>query len=161
MAYEYLLDTYGKSRGDKKTRYTPIEKKAIQWMIDFVEKRRSGMVFAKEFNEILEEYTALFREIGHFDEDTPLWLNSLGGLHFLQWYQLQQIYWYLHDHYDELTENQLKNYEQMQKMDIDADFRKICETCLEELDTARQDVKEEKKSIFEKIRDVFLKLFKL
>lgn len=144
MAYEYLLDTYGKSRGDKKTRYTPIEKKAIQWMIDFVEKRRSGMVFAKEFNEILEEYTALFREIGHFDEDTPLWLNSLGGLHFLQWYQLQQIYWYLHDHYDELTENQLKNYEQMQKMDIDADFRKICETCLEELDTARQDVKEEK-----------------
>lgn len=161
MAYEYLLDTYGKSRGDKKTRYTPIEKKAIQWMIDFVEKRRSGMVFAKEFNEILEEYTALFREIGHFDEDTPLWLNSLGGLHFLQWYQLQQIYWYLHDHYDELTENQLKNYEQMQKMDIDADFRKICKTCLEELNTARQDVKEEKKSIFEKIRDVFLKLFKL
>lgn len=161
MAYEYLLDTYGKSRGDKKTRYTPIEKKAIQWMIDFVEKRRSGMVFAKEFNEILEEYTALFREIGHFDEDTPLWLNSLGGLHFLQWYQLQQIYWYLHDHYDELTENQLKNYEQMQNMDIDADFRKICKTCLEELNTARQDVKEEKKSIFEKIRDVFLKLFKL
>lgn len=161
MAYEYLLDTYGKSRGDKKTRYTPIEKKAIQWMIDFVEKRRSGMVFAKEFNEILEEYTALFREIGHFDEDTPLWLNTLGGLHFLQWYQLQQIYWYLHDHYDELTENQLKNYEQMQKMDIDEDFRKICKTCLEELDTARQDVKEEKKSISEKIRDVFLNVFKL
>ena len=161
MAYEYLLDTYGKSRGDKKTRYTPIGKKAIQWMIDFVEKRRSGMVFAKEFTEILEEYTALFREIGHFDEDTPLWLNSLGGLHFLQWYQLQQIYWYLHDHYDELTENQLKNYEQMQKMDIDADFRKICKTCLEELDTARQDVKEEKKSISEKIRDVFLNVFKL
>lgn len=161
MAYEYLLDTYGKSRGDKKTRYTPIEKKAIQWMIDFVEKRRSGMVFAKEFNEILEEYTALFKEIGHFDENTPLWLNTLGGLHFLQWYQLQQIYWYLHDHYDELTENQLKNYEQMQKMDIDADFRKICKTCLEELNTARQDVKEEKKSISEKIRDVFIKLFKL
>lgn len=156
MAYEYLLDTYGKSRGDKKTRYTPIEKNAIQWMIDFVEKRRSGMDFAKEFNEILEEYAALFREIGHFDEDTPLWLNTLGGLHFLQWYQLQQIYWYLHDHYDELTENQLKNYEQMQKMDIDEDFRKICKTCLEELDTARQDVKEEKKSISEKIRDVFI-----
>ena len=161
MAYEYLLDTYGKSRGDKKTRYTPIEKKAIHWMIDFVEKRRFGMDFAKEFNEILEEYTALFREIGHFDEDNPLWLNTLGGLHFLQWYQLQQIYWYLHDHYDELTENQLKNYEQMQQMDIDADFRKICKTCLEELDTARQDVKEEKKSISEKIRDVFIKLFKL
>lgn len=161
MAYEYLSDTFGMLRGKRETRYTPIEKKAIQWMIDFVEKRRSGMVFAKEFNEILEEYTALFREIGHFDEDTPLWLNSLGGLHFLQWYQLQQIYWYLHDHYDELTENQLKNYEQMQNMDIDADFRKICKTCLEELNTARQDVKEEKKSIFEKIRDVFLKLFKL
>lgn len=29
------------------------------------------------------------------------------------------------------------------------------------LDTARQDVKEEKKSISEKIRDVFIKLFKL
>ena len=154
MAYEYLYDTFGELRGKRETRYTPIEKKAIQWMIDFVEKRRSGMVFAKEFNEILEEYTALFREIGHFDEDTPLWLNSLGGLHFLQWYQLQQIYWYLHDHYDELTENQLKNYEQMQKMDIDADFRMICKTCLEELNTARQDVKEEKKSISEKIRDV-------
>jgi len=117
MAYEYLLDTYGKSRGNKKTRYIPIEKKAIQWMIDFVEKRRSGMDFAKEFNEILEEYTTLFREIGHFEEDTPLWLNTLGGLHFLQWYQLQQIYWYLHNHYDELTENQLKNYEQIKKMD--------------------------------------------
>lgn len=161
MAYEYLYDTFGELRGKRETRYTPIEKKAIQWMIDFVEKRRSGMDFAKEFNVILEEYTALFREIGHFDEDTPLWLNSLGGLHFLQWYQLQQIYWYLHDHYDELTENQLKNYEQMQKMDIDADFRMICKTCLEELNTARQDVKEEKKSISEKIRDVFLKVFKL
>lgn len=108
MAYEYLYDTFGELRGKRETRYTPIEKKAIQWMIDFVEKRRTGMDFAKEFNEILDEFSAVFKEIGHFDEDTPLWLNTIGGLHFPRWYQYQQIYWYLHDHYDELTENQLK-----------------------------------------------------
>ena len=134
MAYEYLSDTFGELRSNRKTPYTPIEKKAIQWMIDFVEKRRSGMDFAKEFNDILDEFSALFKEIGHFDEDTPLWLNTIGGLHFPRWYQYQQIYWYLHDHYDELTENQLNNYEQLQKMDIDADFREICRTCLMELD---------------------------
>lgn len=133
MAYEYLSDTFGELRGNRETRYTPIEKKAIQWMIEFVEKRRSGMDFAKEFNEILDEFSALFKEVGHFDEDTPLWLNTIGGLHFPRWYQYQQIYWYLHDHYDELTENQLKNYEQIQEMDIDEDFRKICKTCLAEL----------------------------
>lgn len=159
MAYEYLSDTFGESRSNRKTPYTPIEKKAIQWMIDFVEMRRSGIDFANEFNGILDEFSALFKEIGHFDEDTPLWLNTIGGLHFPRWYQYQQIYWYLHDHYDELTENQLKNYEQIQEMDIDEDFRKICQTCLMELDKAlHQEVKKDEKSIYEKIRDVFLNL---
>lgn len=127
-------------------------------MIDFAEKRRSGMDFANEFNDIMDEFSALFKEIGHFDEDTPLWLNTIGGLYFPRWYQYQQIYWYLHDHYDELTENQLKNYEQIKKMDIDADFRKICKTCLEELNKAgRQEVNADTKSIYQKVRDVFLK----
>ena len=144
MAYEYLSDTFGELRSNRKTPYTPIEKKAIQWMIDFVEMRRSGIDFANEFNGILDEFSALFKEIGHFDEDTPLWLNTIGGLHFPRWYQYQQIYWYLHDHYDELTENQLKNYEQIQEMDIDEDFRKICKTCLMELDKALyQEVKKD------------------
>ena len=105
-----------------------------------------------------KKFSAVFKGIGHFDEDTPLWLNTIGGLHFPRWYQYQQIHWYLHDHYDELTENQLKNYEQIQKMDIDADFRKICKTCLEELNKAgRQEVNEDTKSIYQKVRDVFLK----
>lgn len=72
MAYEYVSDTFGMLRGDRETRYTPIEKKAIQWMMDFVEKRRSGIDVANEFNLILDEFSALFKEIGHFDEDTPL-----------------------------------------------------------------------------------------
>ena len=70
MAYEYLSDTFGELRNNRKTPYTPIEKKAIQWMIDFVEMRRSGIDFANEFNAILDEFSALFKEIGHFDEDT-------------------------------------------------------------------------------------------
>lgn len=112
------------------------------------------MVFAGED----KKFSAAFKEIGHFDEDTPLWLNTIGGLHFPRWYQYQQIYWYLHDHYDELTENRLKNYEQIQEMDIDADFRKICKTCLEELNKAgRQEVNADTKSIYQKVRDVFLK----
>ena len=133
MAWDYICDTFGELRGNRVTRYTPIEKKAIQWMIDFVEKRRSGMDFAKEFNEILDEFLELFNEIGGFDEDTPLWLNTIGGVHFPQWYRYQQVYWYLHDHVNELTEIQLRNYEQLQEMDFDESFRMVCKTCLEEL----------------------------
>lgn len=44
------------------------------------------------------------------------------------------------------------------RMDIDADFRKICKTCLEELNKAgHQEVNEDTKSIYQKVRDVFLK----
>lgn len=45
MAYEYISDTFGELRGNLKTPYTPIEKKAIQWMTDFVDKCKLGMDF--------------------------------------------------------------------------------------------------------------------
>ncbi len=133
MAYEYLSDLFGKLRGNRKTPYTPIEKKAIQWMKDFVEKRRSGMDFADEFREILREFNAVCDEIGHFNKDTPLWLNTIGGFHFSKWYRYQQVYWYLHDHYDELTESQLEDYRQLQELNYDENFRETCRNCLKEL----------------------------
>lgn len=155
MAYEYVLDTFGKLRGNRETCYSSIEKKAIQWMNDFVDNRRSGMDFTNEFNKILDDYLALFNEIGSFDADTPLWLNTIGGLHFPRWYQYQQIYWYLHDNYDRLTEEQLKTYERIQEMDCDEHFRQICKTCLDELDKVRHPLKAKLKELIESTFDIF------
>lgn len=133
MAYEYVSDMFGELRGGRETRYTPIEKRAKEWMIALVENRRYGIDFVNEFRDILREFNALIDEIGHFDEDTPLWLNTIGGFHFHRWYQYQQIYWYYRDHIDHLTEAQWKDYDRLMELDIDERFREVCETCLTEL----------------------------
>ena len=78
---------------------------------------------------------------------------------FSKWYRYQQVYWYLHDHLDELADSQLEDYRQLQELNYDENFRETCRNCLKELDkTAHQEIKEDKKCIYEKIRDVFLKL---
>lgn len=90
--FDYILDTFGKFR-KRKTRFTEIEEKAITLLKSFVSGEIDGKEFALAFDRIRISFIELTEKDGQtvIDEDTPLWLNSLLGLHFMKWFKFQQL----------------------------------------------------------------------
>lgn len=104
MSFDHLLDLFGKFR-KKRNRFTNLERKATDLMASFFNGSITSKEFAMAFEEVRKNYLELTNVNGQptIDQDTPLWLNSLLGLHYVDWYRVQQMKWYYEEHPDELV----------------------------------------------------------
>ena len=134
MPFDYVLDLYGKYR-KRETRFTPLETKAISLLVSFVSKTISDKDFAISFDEVRKEFIELTEVDGEavFDKDTPLWLNSLIGFHFMDWRRVQQLKWHFDEHPNELVGETKERYESILQMRHDERFMETCKNVLKEL----------------------------
>ena len=147
MSFDYISDTFGKFR-NRETPYTELEKEAFGLMSSFVNGSMSNKEFALAFKEVRRKFIELFDAAGRtFNEDTPLWLNSLLGFHFVDWYRYQQVKWYFEEHPDELVGDMKSEFEEIQAMGHDERFLRTCKSVLKELSSKGEE--EEKLDLFE------------
>lgn len=134
MGFDYISDIYGENRNGE-TRFTQLETKAINLLSSFVDKSISDKDFALAFNEVRKQFIELTKVNGEvtFDEDTPLWLNSLIGFHFMDWCKVQQLKWYFDEHPDELVGEKKERYNSILQMGHDQRFRQTCKEILEKI----------------------------
>lgn len=134
MSFDYILDTFGKFR-KRKTRFTELEKTAISLLTSFVNGTMGSKEFALAFDGIRKNFIELTEKDGQtvIDEDTPLWLNSLLGLHYMKWLKFQQVKWYFEEHSDELVGEMKERYEDICQMGYDERFVETCKSVLKEL----------------------------
>ena len=135
MPFDYLSDVFGKFR-KRKTRFSDLEKRAKDLLRSFVDCSVSSRDFAVAFDDVRVEFYKLVRINGKatIDEDTPLWMNSLFGFHFLDWYRFQQVKWYFEDHPEELTDERREKLDHLKSNDYDGRFMEICNTILKEFE---------------------------
>ncbi len=134
MSFDYILDTFGKFR-KKKTRFTELEEKTVSLLTSFVSGKTDSKEFAVAFDNLRKIFIELTEKDGQMviDEDTPLWLNSLLGLHYMKWLKYQQVKWYFEEHPDELVGGMEVRFDELQKMGYDERFVDTCKTILKEL----------------------------
>ena len=134
MSFDYVLDTFGKFR-KRRTRFTELEEKAISLLSSFVDGAMGSKEFAVAFAEIRKNFIELTEKDGQtvIDEDTPLWLNSLLGFHFMKWFKFQQVKWYFEEHPDELVGKTKTRFEDICQMGYDERFVEACKSVLGEL----------------------------
>ena len=134
MAFDYILDTFGKFK-KRRTRFTELEEKAISLLTSFVNGTMGGKEFALAFEGIRRNFIELTEKDGQtvIDEDTPLWLNSLLGLHYMEWLKFQQLKWYFEKHPNELVGEMKARFENIRQMGYDERFLKTCKSVLREL----------------------------
>ena len=134
MSFDYILDTFGKFR-KRKTRFTELEEEAISLLASFVDGTMANKGFAVAFEGIRKRYIELTEKNGQtvIDEDTPLWLNSLLGLHYMKWLKFQQVKWYFEEHPDELVGEMKARFDELQQMNYDERFVYTCKSILKEL----------------------------
>ena len=68
------------------------------------------------------------------DKDTPLWLNSLLGLHFVDWLKYQRVEQYFQEHPEELVGESAATFERLKQRKYTDKFRAVCANVLSELD---------------------------
>ena len=134
MSFDYILDTFGKFR-KRKTRFTELEEEAISLLASFVDGTMANKEFAVAFEGIRKRYIELTEKNGQtvIDEDTPLWLNSLLGLHYMKWLKFQQVKWYFEEHPDVLVGEMKARFDEMEQMNYDERFVYTCKSILKEL----------------------------
>lgn len=134
MSFDYILNTFGKFR-KRNTRFTELEEKVISLLASFVSRTMGNKEFAIAFNNVRKNYIELTKKDGQtvIDEDTPLWLNSFLGLHYMKWLQFQQVKWYFEEHPDELVEGMKDRFDELQQMGYDERFVETCRSILREL----------------------------
>lgn len=133
MSYDYLFDIFGKCR-NRKTRFTDLEKRALELIRAFVEKSISDKDFLQAFDRIRVEFLELTDVNGQptIDQDTPLWFNSL-GLHYISWYRFQLVKWYFEEHPEELVGETKERFESIQGWLYEERFIEACKTVLREV----------------------------
>lgn len=136
MSFDYIFDTFGKLR-NRKTRFTELESVATKLISGFVNGKINDKEFATSFEKVRCRFIELMNENGKivFDKDTPLWLNSFIGLHYIDWYSYQQVKWYLEQYPEELRGEIQERFGRIQKMNYDEQFTKICKEVLKELES--------------------------
>lgn len=134
MSFDYIFDTFGKFR-KRRTRFTELEYKALSLLSSFVDGKMSSKEFAVAFEVIRKNFIDLTEEDGQtvIDEDTPLWLNSLLGLHYTKWLKFQQVKWYFKEHPDGLTGEMKAKFDELQQIGYDERFVETCKSVLKEL----------------------------
>ena len=146
MSFDYVSDTFGKFR-NRETPYTELEKKAFGLMSSFVNGSMSNKEFALAFNEVRRKFIELFDAEGGFNQNTPLWLNSLLGFHFEDWYRFQQLKWHFEEHPDELVGDTKRRFEEIRAIGYDERFLRTCKHVLKELSSKGEE--EEELDLFE------------
>lgn len=134
MSFDYLDDVFGKFR-KRKTRFTGLEKKAVELLVAFVDGTLDYKQFAQSFLEVGNEFNQLTKVdgISVIDEDTPLWLNMLLGNHFFDWLKFNQVRWYFEDHPEEFVGESKQQFENLERRDYDGRFRRTCQEVLKEV----------------------------
>lgn len=134
MSFDYIFDTFGKLR-NRKTRFTELENEATKLISGFVNGTLDDREFATSFEKVRCRFIELMNKNGEivFDKDTPLWLNSFIGLHYIDWYRYQQVKWYIEQNPEELRGEIQERFGRIQKMNYDEQFTKICQDVLKEL----------------------------
>lgn len=136
MSFEYISDLYGKFRRGRRTRLTELEETAKSLMRQFVNGNLNNKDFAIEFKKVGDTYHQLTTgsNVSRIDEDTPLWLNSLLGFHFIDWYRFQRIELFFIEHPEELYGERLSNYKELKKQNYTAKLKHVCSIALSELE---------------------------
>ena len=136
MSFDYVLDLFGEFRKGKKTRFTDVETTAKDLLDKFVKGEISNKDFAdgfvsvgKRFNELMDNGNETV-----FDEDTPLWLNSLLGLHFVEWLRFQRIEQYFQEHPEELVGGRVAVFEELKERQYTEKFKDVCANVISELE---------------------------
>ena len=139
MAFDYILDLFGKNR-KRRTRFSDVEQKAIELLKSFIDDSICDRDFAMEFDKVRVEFCKLMDDNGQttIDEDTPLWLNSLLGIHFLDWLKVQRLKWYFEEHPDELVGDTKDRFTNIMEMGHDQRFRRTCKNLLNELSPSKR-----------------------
>ena len=134
MAFNYLLDIW-RQWLNRTNRFSELEDHAKMLLRRFVNNQISDEDFAKEFDNVGRNFIELTTINGQrcIDEDTPLWLNMLLGLHFVDWYQFQTIKWYFEAHPEDLKGKSKEHYERLVEQEIDFRFKETCKTILRKL----------------------------
>ena len=134
MSHDYILDFWGKFRR-KKSRFAEVETKAIGLIKQFVNGSINNEDFANSFEKVRIEFLKLMEVNGQitFDEDTPLWLNTFIGAHFIDWHKYQRIKEYCEEHPEELTGETKKRFANIKEMGYDERFIEVCNKVLKEL----------------------------
>ena len=63
-----------------------------------------------------------------------LWLNSLLGLHFVDWLKYQRVEQYFQEHPEELVGESAATFERLKQRKYTDKFRAVCANVLSELD---------------------------
>lgn len=134
MSFEYISDLYGKFRKGKRTRFTELEETAKSLMRQFIHGKLNNRDFAIEFKKVGDTYQQLTTEgnVSRIDEDTPLWLNSLLGFHFIDWLRFHQIESYLEEHPEELYGERVATFQDLKSLNYTTKFKHICQQVLAE-----------------------------
>ena len=135
MSFDYLNGLYGRER-KRKTRFTDLETKAKELIASFVNGTLSDKEFARAFNEIGIKFHELSKINGEMiiNQDTPLWLNSFLGFHFIDWLRYQKVKWYFEEHPEELTPEHKEQFRNLQKKGYDERFKVTCKELLQQLE---------------------------
>lgn len=130
----FLNDIFGKSR-KRETRFADIETKAKELIDSLVKGKISDKDFAIAFDEVRTKFMKLTRVNGQItiDRDTPLWLNSFLGLHFVDWLRYQKVKWYFEEHPEGFSDERKKQFSEIQAMGYEERFMDKCKNVLKEL----------------------------
>ena len=104
-------------------------------LTSFVNGKTDSKEFAVAFDNVRKIFIELTEKDGQMviDEDTPLWLNSLLGLHYMKWLKFQQVKWYFEEHPDELVGETKARFDELKQMNYDERFAYTCKSILKEL----------------------------
>ncbi len=136
MSYDYLDDLFGKARGQRTTRFSDVEAKAVGLIRRWAEGNIDEDAFAESFRGVQQEFSGLLGEGNAYtiDEDTPLWLLQFISNRFIRWHQFHQLKRRVESDPSVLSdEGMRRNYAAICRMGIDEEFMDACRLCLREL----------------------------
>lgn len=135
MSFEYISDFWGRYKGKKSNRFTTVEKDALQLMAAFIHGNINNQEFAEQFGIVTNRFKELTTIDGQsvIDEETPLWLNSFIGLHFVTWKKVQEVERYFEEHPDELTDDRKLRLDIIREQGLTKGLKDICRTTIEKL----------------------------
>lgn len=136
MSYDYLNDLFGKGRGQRTTRFSDVEAKAVGLIRRWAEGNIDEDAFAEGFRGVQQEFLGLIGEGNAYtiDEDTPLWLLQFISNRFIRWHQFHQLKRRVESDPSVLSdEGMRRNYADICRMGIDEEFMDACRLCLREL----------------------------